>query len=204
VCADNEFFERGKCVPCSDCSTSGLFAVDKCTRLKDSTCVPLGDAVSVANTGVLVLKKGIYAAKGTCGGIVDKQRQITIEAPDGAENTIIDCSAEPSRHFDVMAGSTLVIRGVTLLYGGSETLDQGGCIRVTGTSATLTMVDVVMSGCMAEYGGAIYASGGATVSVRGGSLLTQNSAIQDGGCVYGMEYVPVIYMHIFYAYVCCA
>jgi hypothetical protein len=186
VCEYDEYFSEGQCVACTRCITRGFFTVEACTRLSDAVCKPLGEVVSsTSSSRVLVLTQGRFFGKGTCGGIVNNERMITIEAPDGAGNTVIDCSADSSRHFDVMEGSTLILKGVTLLNGGSESIESGGCVRVTGNSSALVTVDVVITGCIAQYGGAVHASEGALITIGTGSVLHDNTAIQDGGCVYG-------------------
>ncbi len=187
VCEVDEFFSAGQCVACTRCITLGLFTVERCTRLSDAVCKPLGEVVSLnSSTGVLALTEGRYFGKGTCGGMVDNQRMLTIEAPDGAASAVvIDCSADGTRHFDVMEGSTLVLKEVTLLNGGSEDIENGGCVRVIGNMSAFVAVHVVMTGCIAQYGGGLYASDGAVVTLGAGSVLYGNSATQDGGCVYG-------------------
>jgi hypothetical protein len=183
----------------------GLFTVEKCTRLKDAVCRPLGEAITATNSGVLVIGKGWYSGRGTCGGIVDNQRKVTIEAPDGVENTVIDCSEDAVRHFEVGEGSTLVIRGVTLMNGGSDSVSQGGCVRVTGRGAVVSLFDVVLTGCIAQYGGAVYASSGATVMIGMRSVLRDNTAVEEGGCLWGMyvSYVCIYVCVCMYACVRC-
>ncbi len=196
-CEDDEFFRAGECLPCTKCNTLGLYTFDSCTRLGDAVCMPLGHAISVSNSGVMVLEKGVYSVKGTCGGIVNNKRTITIEAPDGAAKTVIDCSEDSTRHFDVARGSTLILNGVTLLNGGSDSVERGGCIRVSGKSSTLIMFDVVMTGCIAQYGGGVYASDGAAVSIGKASVLSDITALQDGGCVFG-EDIYVDHHHVMF------
>jgi hypothetical protein len=183
ICEDDEYLSQGKCVACTRCNDLGQHTWTRCTRLEDAVCQPLSQAIAATTEPEMTLKPGRYASAGTCGIVLDNHRRLTIRSEGGAASTVIDCTEDSGRHFQVKGGSTLILIGVTLLNGGTESMARGGCIDVVGS--TLTMFDVALSGCTAQYGGAVYASAGSTVTVGTGSALTENTAIQDGGCVYG-------------------
>jgi hypothetical protein len=186
VCEEDEFLSGGKCVPCKQCSDYGLFTLEKCTRLKDAVCQSLSAAIETWAEDTMVLKKGVYSGAGTCGAVLRNRKSLTIQGLYGVSDTVIDCTAEPApvRHFDVQGGSTLVLTGITLLYGGSDSVSHGGCISVTEGSS-LVMSHVVVSGCSAQYGGGVHALGGSIVTIGTGTVLSDNTAIETGGCVYG-------------------
>jgi hypothetical protein len=51
--------KQGVCEKCTDCVSMGLFPKQKCSRLADAVCVPLGEAISAAkNKQELIIPKG--------------------------------------------------------------------------------------------------------------------------------------------------
>jgi hypothetical protein len=183
ICEEDEYMQQGKCVACTRCNERGLHTLAKCTHLEDSVCQVLGAAIAASTKSAMILKPGLYSDAGTCGAVLDNRRRFTLRGEGGAASTIIDCTKDSLRHFEVKGGSTLVLIGITLLNGGIESLERGGCVYVVGSS--LTMYDVAMSGCTAQYGAGLYASEGSTVVVGTGSVLSENTAIEHGGCIYG-------------------
>ncbi len=116
-----------------------------------------------------------------------RAKTVYLLAPDGPAQTIVDCYAEDDtlqhRHFNVVESSYLRISSLSLLYGGTDLVEHGGCILVSEGS-TLNIVDSILSNCRAQYGGAIHASGGAYVVLGGSTQLQANTAVHDGGCVH--------------------
>jgi hypothetical protein len=127
-----------------------------------------------------------YYGPGTCGATVEASKIIFLTAPDGPEYTIVDCSAEQGsfevRHFNVAQGGTLRMTGLSLVSGGNDATEQGGCIQVSGGS-TVTLVNSILTGCRAQSGGAIHVSEQSFVSIAGSSIVKDNSAMQTGGCL---------------------
>jgi hypothetical protein len=132
-----------------------------------------------------MIPKGRYYAPGTCGGTVAGGKLVSLVALDGPEVTIVDCGAEDvnQRHLNVLEGSNLRITGLTLLSGGSDSVEQGGCILLSGAS-TITLANAILKNCRAQFGGAIHASQESAVLVSGDSILQDNNALFDGGSLY--------------------
>lgn len=80
-----------------------------------------------------------------------------------------------SRVFEVTAGTTVAIDGLTIADGKSDDFGGGG---ICNDSGTLTVRDCVLTGNSALFGGGIYNHGTLNVS---GSNLSGNSARIDGG-----------------------
>lgn len=117
-------------------------------------------------TGQLVLSKNLTIdASSLSGGI-------TISGEDS------------SRIFDVSAGQTVTLRGLTLREGFA---DQGGAIRNVG--GTLTVSGCTLLGNGAQYGGAIYSNTDLSTvrTTLVNSTITGNFATQAGGGVYNHD-----------------
>ena len=107
--------------------------------------------------------------------ITDTTGTLTIVGA-GADKTFID-AAGLDRIFDLHAGVTVTLSGVTLL-GGNVT-GNGGAVR--SNDATLLVSDSTFSGNQASgSGGAIYVGTGSNVDVER-STLSSNTAAVDGG-----------------------
>jgi len=168
------------------------------TRTTDSagTCTPqscsLREAVLAANQNpgedVILLHAGIYtltiAGAGEdlgATGDLDIEDNLVLLG-DGASTTIVDGGAL-DRIFQVPAGITAEIRDVTLRNGKAPGL--GGAILSAGN---LTIARSVLSGnssvagtAGAGFGGALYASGGASSLTVTDSTIAGNSAQSGGG-----------------------
>jgi hypothetical protein len=128
-----------------------------------------------------------YYGVGTCGGTVRGNRTVSLIAPDGPANTIVDCYAQDdtlqTRHLNVLEGSYLRINGLSLVYGGTDLVEQGGCIFISEGS-TLNIANSILANCKAQYGGGIHASQGAFVVLGGNTQLQDCTAVREGGCVH--------------------
>ena len=170
------------CQQCTACNDDGRFAVTQCTSLADAICAYLGEVVSNAESGsTITLAAGRYYGPGTCGAIVNESRSITLIAPDGPTKTIIDCSAEGQRHFTVEGeGSSLVIDGVSIINGGSEGQDVGGCVKVASESS-MVIKNSILNNCTAISGGAIHVEN-SRFALMGSSSIS-GKAVGKGGCI---------------------
>jgi hypothetical protein len=118
---------------------------------------------------------------------VRANKTVSLIAPDGPSHTTVDCYAQDdtlqTRHLNVLEGSYLRINGLSLVYGGTDLVEHGGCILVDKGS-TLNMVDSVLANCKAQYGGAIHAADGAFVVLGGNTQIQDSTALRNGGCVH--------------------
>jgi hypothetical protein len=139
---------------------------------------------------------------------------LTTESPItiNGNGAILDLSGASisARFFEVGSGASLTLNNLTLNHGGSKgspSLAQGGAVRVDRTETVdpitliiayrigrLTLNAVILSGCAADQGGAIYSEGaltlnrsevsgtsssGGTIYTQKGSLIFQRSSIHD-------------------------
>ncbi len=60
LCPENFWLNKqGLCERCTDCVTMGLFPAQRCSRLADAVCMPLGEAISAAkHQQELIIPKG--------------------------------------------------------------------------------------------------------------------------------------------------
>lgn len=151
----------------------------------DSNC-SLRDAITAANQSpgfdAIVLGPGIYSMSGTgnedlnANGDFDVLDDLTILGA-GADKTTIQGSAE--RVFDIGAGATVEVVGVTIRNGRQQT-GNGGGIRNAG-QLSLTRVQVSGNRADGGAGGGIYSNGtGSSLTVRQ-SAITGNTASGTGG-----------------------
>jgi hypothetical protein len=112
------------------------------------------------------------------GGALPLTRTLSIAGP-GANVLVVDGN-NAARIFEVQAGSTIALSGLTLQRGDAG-VQNGGAIRVTNASLTLT--DTAILSSTAALGGAIYADSQANVSLNR-STFAANSA-NSGAGLYG-------------------
>ncbi|HYU33220.1 MAG TPA: CSLREA domain-containing protein [Thermoanaerobaculia bacterium] len=148
----------------------------------------LRDAITEANQSpgfdAIVLAPGTYQL-GSFGPADDLNATGDLDVRDdlaiigaSAERTIIEGSTE--RVFDIQAGTTVEITGVTIRNGRTQVVGNGGGIRNAGV-LTLSRVLVTGNNAGAGAGGGIYSSGGGSSLTVAQSAVTGNSAATLGG-----------------------
>ena len=149
----------------------------------------LRDAITEANQSpgfdAIVLAPGTYqlgsfgpADDLNASGDLDIRDDLTIIGAS-AERTIIEGSTE--RVFDIQAGSTVEINGITIRNGRTQVLSgNGGGIRNAGE---LTLSRVVVTGNQANggAGGGIFSGGDGSSLTVAQSAITGNTAATLGG-----------------------
>ena len=136
-----------------------------------------------SNDDIINIAAGTYNLTITGGddanakGDLDIRENVTLIGA-GAGLTIIDASAAGSRVFDVIRG-TVVIQGVTIT-GGSDTGADGGGVFVE-SSASLTLIDVVIQGNRGRDGAGIFNEGTLTLNQV---KLNNNIASREGGALH--------------------
>lgn len=124
--------------------------------------------------GTVILQPGIYYENS-----ITLKNNATISANTsagcGAGDTIID--AQGSGRIFVADGYSLTIDSLTMCNGKA---DHGGAIDMN--SGNLNVTSSVFSGCLVDYGGAIFSDSGSTVTVTS-STFANCSAINCGGAI---------------------
>jgi len=148
---------------------------DNGTGCSDSQCT-LRDAIAFASTGATIT----FSVTGTIGlaqGELLIDKDLTI-AGSGAPQLRVD-GANSSREFEIAAGATVSISGLTMQNGTAPdpTAPFGGGIRNFGT-LTLTNTVVSHNGTTGE-GGGIHNSGGTLTIV--GTTISENFSGNGGG-----------------------
>jgi CSLREA domain-containing protein len=149
----------------------------------------LRDAITAANQSpgfdAIVLGPGTYQVSSiapsedlNAGGDLDVLDDLAILGAS-AEKTAIVGSTD--RVFDVLAGATVEITGVTIRNGRVPSGGgNGGGIRNAG-ALTLTRVQVTGNSATAAAGGGIYSSGATSSLTIAQSSITGNTAASAGG-----------------------
>ena len=144
----------------------------------NANSTPGTDTINLG-AGTYTLTIGGAGENAAATGDLDITDNLTIVGA-GADTTIIDASGLSDRVFEVFAGMTLDISGVTITGGNtSATSDRGGAINNLGT---LLVTDSALAGNTAGggSGGAIFNNvNSSTTIVR--STLSNNQAINAGG-----------------------
>jgi hypothetical protein len=114
------------------------------------------------------------------GGELLVNKNLTIQGPGAGQVTV---SSVYGRVFDIQAGTTATIAGLTIA-GGTDVLSGaiGGGIYNAGT---LTLSADTLSGNLAFQGGGIYNAGGAVLTVSGCTLSGNAALLSDHADVYG-------------------
>lgn len=156
-------------------STSDDSGTTACNA-SNSTCPTLRDAINNSGDGdTVIIPAGTYTLT---NGELAVNHDLTI---DGAGANVVTISGNnSSRIFDIGAGVTAAISGVTVTDGSGS--GSGGGIFVSFTS-TLTLTNSTVSNSVAPNGGGgIEVEGTAMVS---GTTVTGNSAPQEDSCACG-------------------
>ena len=136
----------------------------------------------------LDLGGGIYGGSMSCN-ITITVSNIVIRGTSGPDHTVIDCNNQ-ERHFIILS-SNVSITGLHLKGGTAvnKSAPLGGCIYVLGQNTSIS--NSRFSGCFADSGGAIAATGSGVVDIQnitvvsstanfGAAIFSQNSIfIQD-------------------------
>ena len=166
-------------------ANAATWTVTKAANGNDNICdadCSLREAVFNADSGdTVVFDSNLVGQTITLGGseIVITKR-ITINGNLDGVNVAFISGSNTSRIFLVQTGGGLNLRNAILVQGSgaSATLSSGfGGAIYTGINAGLSLDRVAIRGNQAQFGGAIYISGGGTHHITNSSL-TANSAEQ--------------------------
>src|SRR5262252_9290190 len=150
------------------------------TTLADGGAGSLRAAVAHANAhagaDTIVFDDRLTGTIALTGGELDLTDAVKINGP-GADRLTVSGS-NLSRVFQVEAGETVSLSGLTIA-GGNAGAGNGGGIDNFGT---LTVNDVVFSGNSATNGGGLESEVGGTATVIG-STFTGNSTVGNGGAI---------------------
>lgn len=166
-------------------------------------------AVDFALAGVsIMIKDGIYTGEDNKNIIIDKELHIRSE--NGPQTVLIDCEGE-GRGFEFQDDSgqvnQSVLSGITIKNGNAN---QGGAIYIHSASPQITnciltynkggssggaihtsegsptITDSVISFNVAKFGGGVsnYTQRNNSIIFIGNCLLSENTALQDGGAIY--------------------
>ena len=145
-----------------------------------------GEAGGVYATGALVLNGGVFRNNtGQLGGGVYVYGTLTMSGTQFISNTANIASGMGGGAYVSCGGGGDTFPCSATLTGGEfranqSTYDGGALVVAGGTSITGTLF---ISNTATRYGGAVYHSGNALVSVSGG-IFQNNATAQDGGAVY--------------------
>ncbi len=150
-----------------------------------------GDDSIELGVGTYVLTLGGVQEDFAVSGDLDIRENLTIRGK-GAGQTIIDASGLPAaqrdRIFQIMAGATLNLQGVTLLGGSTPSSQDGGAILNSGTlilsDAVIGTTDATLVATKGnrslDDGGAIANAGTATITR---TTIAGNTATATGGAI---------------------
>ncbi|MBM3969023.1 MAG: hypothetical protein FJ302_04030, partial [Planctomycetes bacterium] len=150
-----------------------------------------GDDSIELGVGTYVLTLGGVPEDSAVSGDLDVLGNLTIRGK-GVGQTIIDASGLPAaqrdRIFQVMAGATLTLQGVTLLGGSTPSSQDGGAILNSGTlilsDAVIGTTDATLVATKGnrslDDGGAIANAGTATITR---TTIAGNTATATGGAI---------------------
>ncbi|MFC1783640.1 LamG-like jellyroll fold domain-containing protein, partial [Planctomycetota bacterium] len=135
----------------------------------------------------------IRVANGTYTGIGNRDidfagKAITVRSENGAENCIIDCQGSDSDehrgfYFHHGEDNSSVLSGFTIKNGfvnDDLTDSYGGGIICTGSYPAI--IDCIITGNTAEYGGGIYCGFGTAIN---DCTISNNEAVYGGGIAFG-------------------
>jgi len=145
-----------------------------------ATCLPPTDDLQAA-----IAAAGPGASLQLCAGTWPLGATITIAtsltlAGAGAGQTILD-GQDALRVLRITAGATVTLRDLTVTRGKPAGVLPGGGISNAGD---LTLRNVTVTACAAEAGGGIYTAQGSALSLAGGSLIQDNTAVNTGGGIH--------------------
>ena len=138
------------------------------------------EAATTSGVSIIVIDGEIKATTDSGNsGEITIGRNLTIQGKTGATTDKLDANSQNHRIFKVTDGKTLTLKKLTLT-DGTVSSSNGGAINSEGT---LNTENIVITGCRAEKGGAIYAAPGATVNLDIHTTI-QNCEATDGGAIY--------------------
>ncbi len=140
-----------------------------------------GDDAIELGVGTYVLTTGGVQEDFAVSGDLDIRDNLTIRGK-GVGQTIIDASgltgAQRDRIFQIMAGATLTLQGVTLRGGGVLGSEDGGAIRNSGT--LILQDSEIRNSSSQDDAGAILNAGTANITR---TTLASNTATATGGAI---------------------
>lgn len=127
----------------------------------------------------------IGVCAGTYAEAIVVGHDLSIEAPAGAELTVVDAGGSgPALRID---GGVVSVAGLT--FTGGVGVDEGSGARGGGIYAagaeSVSLVDVVVRGNEADEGGGIYAPELGDLAVDGGSIADNVATLYGGGILAG-------------------
>ena len=140
-------------------------------------------AINAAADGdTIIVRDGTYTGTGNCP-IDPKGKAIVIKSENGPQNCIIDCqNNKRAMFFDSGESKYTVVEGFTINSGFCD--GRGGGIYCRNSSPTI--VDCIINGCEAEYGGGgAYFTGSRarlTKCVFTDNIASSHSYCDDEGC----------------------
>ncbi len=145
------------------------------------------------DTSTIWLADGIYTGPGNCD-IDFLGRAVMLRSRNGPENCIIDCNGEPNNprsgfHFTRGEDANSVLQGITIT--GGYVTDTSAAGAVTCISSSPSIVDCVLVGNTAPYGGAIRCEGTTSSPLIKGCTLAGNTALYGAG-IYSVRAAPTV------------
>jgi hypothetical protein len=161
------------------------------TNTNDSGPGSLRDALAIANDGDTIDATGVSGTILLTSGELQITHNLTISGP-GADQLAVDGNAQ-SRVFYVNSGKTVIVSGLSIRNGHVSNAYGGG---IYNEDAALKIINCIISGNSADYGGGIYNAGvynagpwsyadlaviGSTLSGNyGGGIFNAASGIDSG------------------------
>jgi predicted outer membrane repeat protein len=148
--------------------------------IQETNALPGPDVIELG-VGTYVLTLGGVLEDFAVSGDLDIRDTLTIRGK-GVGQTIIDASGLPAaqrdRIFQVMAGASLTLQGVTLIGGSVLGSEDGGAIRNAGT---LNLQDVsIINNASQDDAGALFNTGVATIHR---TTFENNTSLSNGGAI---------------------
>ncbi len=163
-----------------DSSASAGFQISLRAAVQEANALA-GDDVIELGVGTYVLTLSGVQEDFAVSGDLDIRDNLTIRGK-GVGQTIIDASGLPAaqrdRIFQILAGSSLTLQGVTLQGGNVLGSEDGGAIKNSGT---LTILDSeIKNNTSQDDAGAINNSGTLTINR---TTISNNTAVATGGAI---------------------
>ncbi|MCX7420271.1 MAG: right-handed parallel beta-helix repeat-containing protein, partial [Planctomycetia bacterium] len=174
-----------------DSSASAGFQISLRAAIQEANALA-GDDVIELGVGTYVLTLGGVQEDNAVSGDLDiRGLDSLIIRGKGIGQTIIDASGLPAatrdRIFQVMAGASLTLQGVTLQGGSVLGSEDGGAIRNTGT---LTILDSeIRNNASQDTGGAIINTGTMTINR---TTISGNTATATGGAILNTATMTIL------------
>lgn len=174
-----------------DSSASAGFQISLRAAIQEANALA-GDDVIELGVGTYVLTLGGVQEDNAVSGDLDiRGLDSLIIRGKGIGQTIIDASGLPAatrdRLFQVMAGASLTLQGVTLQGGSVLGSEDGGAIRNTGT---LTILDSeIRNNASQDTGGAIINTGTMTINR---TTISGNTATATGGAILNTATMTIL------------